>query len=171
MPANSDFVTLGKISGVFGVKGWVKVYSYTDPREGIANYSLWYLKQRGSWIPIKVKSGKKQAKTVVAQLDGINDRNRAETLIGLEIAVKREQLPKLAKGEFYWSELEGLRVDTIDGVEIGIVDYIFATGANDVLMVKKLDGGESLIPFINKDVIKSVDLEDSVITVDWDPDF
>lgn len=171
MSANAEFITLGKISGVFGVKGWVKVYSHTEPREGIVNYSPWYIKQRDGWMPIKVKNGKKQAKTVIAQLENINDRNQAETLIGLEIAVKPEQLPSLPEGEYYWADLENLQVNTIEGVEIGQVDYVFATGANDVLMVKKQDGTECLIPFIMDDVIKSVDLTTSLIIVDWDPDF
>lgn len=171
MPKNSDFITLGKISGVFGVKGWVKVYSYTDPREGIIKYSPWYLKKRGKWQAIKVSAGHKQAKTVVAQLEGITDRNQAETMIGLEIGIKPEQLPKLAKGEYYWSQLQGLSVKTTNDVQFGAVDYVFATGANDVLVVKKADGEECLIPFLNKDVIKSVDLDNQEIVVDWDPDF
>ena len=171
MSASAEFIILGKISGVFGVKGWVKVYSHTEPREGIVNYSPWYIKQRDGWQPIKVKNGKKQAKTVIAQLENINDRNQAETLIGLEIAVKPEQLPSLPEGEYYWADLENLQVNTIEGVEVGQVDYVFATGANDVLMVKKQDGTECLIPFIMDDVIKSVDLTTSLIIVDWDPDF
>jgi len=172
MSTNSGFITLGKISGVFGVKGWVKIHSYTDPREGIVKYSTWYLKQRGEWIEVKVKAGHKQSKTVVAQLDGVNDRNQAEGMIGLEIAVKQEQLPKLPKGSYYWSELQGLTVSTVDNIEIGVIDYVFATGANDVLVVKKSDdSGECLIPYLNEDVIKKVDLLESTMLVDWDPEF
>lgn len=168
---SDDFVSLGKISGVFGVKGWIKVYSHTDPREGILNYSPWYLKQREGWKAINPKTGHKQGKTIVAQLEGVDDRNQAETMIGLEIAVKSEQLPSLKKGEYYWSQLEGLHVSNVDNVNIGIVDYVFATGANDVLVVKKEEGGECLIPYLSGDVIKAVDLNESTMLVDWDPDF
>jgi 16S rRNA processing protein RimM len=171
MSSQTDFVTLGKLSGVFGVKGWLKVYSHTNPREGILNYSPWYLKQRNGWTAIKVKAGHKQGKTVVAQLAGIDDRNLAETMIGLEIAVKSAQLPRLANNEYYWSELEGLQVNTLDGTVFGVVDYVFATGSNDVLVVKKSAGGECLIPFIGDQVIKAVDLAASTIQVDWDPEF
>jgi len=168
----NEFVTLGKISGVFGVKGWLKVYSHTNPREGILNYSTWYLKQAKGWTAIKVKTGHKQGKTLVAQLDAVNDRNLAESMIGLEIAVKASQLPNLAKNEYYWSDLAGLQVSSIiDGSVFGVVDYVFATGANDVLVVKKDVGGECLVPFIRNDVIKSVDLANAMIQVDWDPDF
>lgn len=172
MSVSPDFIMLGKISGVFGVRGWLKVYSHTDPREGIVKYSPWYLKQRGEWVKVNVKTGHRQGKTIVAQLEGVNDRNQAETMIGLEIAVRKEQLPKLPKGKYYWSELEGLQVSTVDGVDVGVVDYVFATGANDVLVVKKLDdAGECLIPFLHDDVIKTVDLSASTMLVDWDPDF
>jgi len=172
MPLQTDeFVTLGKISGVFGVKGWLKVYSHTDPREGILNYSPWYLKYGNSWTAIKVKTGHKQGKTLVAQLMGVNDRNLAERMIGLEIAVKTSQLPSLTKNEYYWSDLAGLQVCGLDGEPFGVVDYVFATGSNDVLLVKKNAGGECLVPFIGDEVIKSVDLAKAMIQVDWDPEF
>ena len=171
LQSQTEFVTLGKISGVFGVKGWLKIYAHTNPREGILNYSPWYLKQKNGWTAIKVKTGHKQSKTIVAQLEGVDDRNLAETMIGLEIAVKASQLPRLAKNEYYWSDLAGLQVRTMDGEIFGRVDYVFATGANDVLVVKKDTGGECLIPFIGDEVIKSVDLDSSSIEVDWDPEF
>jgi 16S rRNA processing protein RimM len=167
---SNEFVTLGKISGVFGVKGWLKVYSHTAPREGILKYSPWYLKQAQGWTAIKVKTGHKQGKTLVVQLEGVNDRNLAESMIGLEIAVKAAQLPHLTKNEYYWSDLAGLQVSTIDGTVFGVVDYVFATGANDVLVVKKSAGGECLIPFVGDEVIKSVDLVNAMIQVDWDPE-
>ena len=167
----NEFVTLGKISGVFGVKGWLKVYSYTAPRKGILTYSPWYLKQGNGWSAIKVKAGHTQGKTLVAKLEGVNDRNVAESMLGLEIAIKAEQLAHLAKDEYYWSDLAGLQVCTLEGEVFGMVDYVFATGANDVLVVKKAYGGECLVPFIKDDVIKSVDLVEAMIQVDWDPDF
>ena len=167
----NEFVTLGKISGVFGVKGWLKIYTYTDPREGILNYSPWYLKQGNSWTAIKVKAGHKQGKTLVAQLDNVDDRNLAERMIGLDIAVKASQLPHLGKNEYYWSDLTGLQVCSLDGKPFGRVDYVFATGANDVVVVKKDAGGECLIPFVKDDVIKSIDLAKATIHVDWDPEF
>jgi 16S rRNA processing protein RimM len=167
----SDFITLGKISGVFGVKGWIKVYSHTNPREGILDYSTWHLKQAGQWKAVKLKTGHKQGKTVVAKLIGVNDRNIAESMIGTEIAIKTVQLPRLNSNEYYWSDLAGLQVTDLSGEIFGVVDYVFATGANDVLVVKKSDGSECLIPFIGDEVIKSVDLDKKTVQVDWDPEF
>lgn len=163
-------IKLGKISGVFGVKGWVKVYSYTSPREGIAHYSPWILKGRGDDQVIDVLQGQPQGKTIIVRLDGVDDRNKAETLIGLEVYVQREQLDSLPSGEYYWSDLEGLKVYNLADEYLGIVDYLIETGANDVLIVKDDDNEEGLIPYISQ-VVQKVDVEAGTMLVDWEKDF
>ena len=160
-------VVLGKVSGVFGVRGWVKVFSETDPKENILRFSPWYLGKGG--IPLKLIEGKPQGKTVVARLDGCEDRDQAAALIGQQIAVRRSQLPPASEGEFYWIDLEGLRVETLEGVDLGRVSHLFSTGANDVLVVR--GDRERLLPFTWDDVIKAVDFEEQRISVDWDPEF
>ncbi|MCW8920741.1 MAG: ribosome maturation factor RimM [Sedimenticola sp.] len=164
----ADWAILGRVSGLFGVRGWIKVFSHTSPKENILNYSSWFLLRDGQWQEYKLKQGKLQGKGIVALLDGINDRDQAAELSGSDIAVRRDQLPEISPDEYYWSDLEGRRVITLEGVELGRVDYLFETGANDVLVVK----GETvrLLPFIDQ-VIKEVDLDGDQITVDWDPDF
>jgi 16S rRNA processing protein RimM len=163
-------IKLGKISGVFGVKGWIKVYSHTSPREGITNYSPWVLKGRGDDQVVDVLQGQPQGKTIVARLDGVDDRNKAETLIGLDIYVQREQLNSLPAGEYYWSDLEGLKVYNLADEYLGIVDYLIETGANDVLIVKGDDNQEYLIPYIGH-VVQTVDLQAGKMLVDWEKDF
>lgn len=160
---------VGRISGVFGVKGWVKVYSYTDPRDNILNYPRWYLKQGGQWQAVEVESGRKQGKAVVAKIEGCDDRDAALALRDVEIAIDRDQLEVLGADEFYWTDLIGLRVVTIDGIELGEVDRLIETGANDVLVVK--GDRERLIPYVREQVVRSVDLEAGEIRVDWDPEF
>jgi 16S rRNA processing protein RimM len=152
------------------VHGWVKVYAETREREGILGYSPWYLRGPAGWQPHRLLEGRVQGSgLVVARLEGIEDIDRARALIDADIAVRREQLPRLKRGEYYWSDLEGLKVVNLEGVEFGTVSHLFATGANDVLVVT--DGErERLIPF-TKDAVKSVDLESRVIRVDWDPEF
>ena len=162
-------IVLGRVSGLFGVKGWVKIHSHTAPREGILGYRTWYLKWPEGWRPCKLASGHPQGKGVVARLSGFDDRDQAATLVGLEIAVRREQLPKLAPGEYYWSDLEGLRVENLEGVDLGVVSHLFETGANDVLVVK--GDRERLIPYTRGEAIQRVELESGRIVVDWDPDF
>ena len=160
---------MGRVSGLFGVRGWVKVYSDTSPREGILGYSPWYLKRDGEWRAYRPQAGRRQGKAVVAQLEGIDDRDLAAVLVGCEIAVRRDQLPVLPAGEHYWSDLQGMRVETLDGVELGRVSHLFETGANDVLVVK--GERERLIPYLVGQVILEVDPQAGLIRVDWDPEF
>lgn len=167
--SHDEMIILGRISGLFGVRGWVKVYSHTSPREGVLGYKTWYLKRPEGWMPYKLATGRVQGKGVVARLAGFDDREQAAGLIGLEIAVRREQLPKLKPGEYYWSDLEGLRVENLEGVDLGVVSHLFETGANDVLVVE--GDRERLIPYTRGEAVQRVDLESGRIIVDWDPDF
>lgn len=166
-----DMVKLGRISGVFGVKGWVKVYSDTQPRENILNYSPWYLRIEGQWRPYKMVAGKVHGKGLIVQLEGCDDRDLAATLVRKEIAINREQLPETSPGEYYWRDLKGLKVSTLNAVELGKITSLMETGANDVLVIKAEDGKERLVPFIRDSVVTDIDLEAGTMTVDWDPDF
>ena len=162
-------VNVGKISGVFGIKGWVKVFSFTDPRENILTYSPWLLKRNDETKVVAIVDGQLQGKTIVAQLADINDRDQAESLMGWDVYILKNQLPKALKGEYYWSDLIGLSVETIDNVNLGLVDGLLETGANDVLIVQ--GDRERVIPFLQGQTIINVDLEAGKIIVDWDPEF
>ncbi len=164
-----EFVTVGRISGLFGVRGWVKVFSHTEPRDNIVHYDPWYLRIGGNWREVRVADGHAQGKGVVAHVEGIDDRDAASGLVGCDIAIRREQLPALAPDEYYWSDLIGLKVVTVDGMALGTVDHLIETGANDVLVVK--GERERLIPYLRGDVITEVDLENGLLRVDWDPEF
>jgi 16S rRNA processing protein RimM len=170
---NSELIVVGKISSAHGIKGWVNVYSYTNPVTNILQYQPWFLASRGAkdaWTPINVIASRPQGKQVVAQFEGCQDRNQAELYRGLEIAINRSQLPKLAHSGYYWIDLIGLTVVTVSGEELGQVDSLIATGANDVLIVKG-KGKEHLIPYVQDEFVQEVDLESRRITVDWDPNF
>ena len=162
---------VGKLNGASGIKGWVKVYSYTDPKENILNYSPWYLKLDGQWQQVSILNGREQGKTVVAQLEGCNDRNTAEIYRGVEIAIEESQLPQLEEGEYYWRDLIGLTVVNMAGEELGTVKKMMETGANDVLVVKTASKEELLIPYVPEYSVMKVDLESKQITVDWELDY
>jgi len=166
---SSEYITLGKINGVYGLKGWVKVFSHTNPRDRIVGYSHWMLRQGNEWRKIEVLRGREHGKTVVAQLVGIEDRNQAEALRGADIAITRDQLEKLARDEYYWIDLIGLQVLNQDDVDLGQVVHLFETGSNDVMVVR--GDRERLVPFIQGQYVKNVDLDEGVIRVDWDPEF
>jgi 16S rRNA processing protein RimM len=167
---NAGLVVLGRISGIHGLRGEVKVYAETRERDAILRYNPWYLRGAGGWQPRRLLAGHVQGSgVVVAQLEGIEDRDQARALIGAEIAVRREQLPPAGRGEYYWADLEGLKVVNLAGQELGVVSHLFETGANDVLVVR--DGTrERLIPF-TKDAVLKVDLVARVLRVDWDAEF
>jgi 16S rRNA processing protein RimM len=160
-------VAVGRVAGLFGVRGWVKVYSYTRPREAILNYRPWLIEHDGAWREFGVADGRVHGRGIVAQLDGCTDRDAMAPLVGAEIAVLVSQLPEVGKNEYYWAELEGLRVVNLGGDELGQVSHLFETGANDVMVVR--GERERLIPF-DRGVVRRVDRKDGVIHVDWDAD-
>jgi 16S rRNA processing protein RimM len=166
---SANLVTLGRISGLFGVHGWVKVFSYSQPRDGMLRYNLWYLELATGWSQMALEGGHRHSKGVVAKLAGCDSRDRAAPLLGAAIAVSREQFPDVEPGEYYWTDLLNLQVVTQAGVQLGVVDYLLETGANDVLVVK--GDRERLIPFVARDVISKIDLDNGILVVDWDPDF
>ena len=192
----SEKIIVGRITGVYGVKGWLKVFSYTDPMESIIDYSPWYIgpghdgragrksaSSDSAWTKVKLKAGKRHAKTVVAKLEHCNDRDEAQAYIGSKIAIEQSQLEMLRQeNEYYWRDLIGLRVINQQNIELGVVKSLMETGANDVLVVvseldteasKQAEGKikERLVPWIMHSTIKTVDLGQGVIEVDWEADF
>ena len=166
---SEDIVLVGHVSGLFGVQGWVKVFSYTEPRENIVNYSPWLLKTDKGWTETKLIQGKRQGKGVIASLQGYADPDSSSRLIGCDIGLRREQLPELGKDEYYWNDLIGLQVINQDGIELGRVERLIETGSNDVLVLQ--GDCERLVPYIKGQVVKQIDLDQKLIRVDWDPDF
>lgn len=164
-----DTLTLGKIVGVFGVKGWIKVFSHTEQRDAILDYSPWLLKVGTEWKAYKLKNGQAQGKSLIAQLEGVDSREQAELLVGCTIAIGRDQLKPLKQNEYYWADLIGLEVSTTTGLHLGKVSDLFETGSNDVLVVE--GERERLVPWILGDVVKEVDITTKQIIIDWDPDF
>ena len=162
-----DQVALGYISAVHGVKGWVKVHSWTRPMEAILSYQPWLLGD--DLKPVKIIDGRKQGKGLAALLPGMSDREQARTLVGTQIFADRKQMPATEKDEYYWSDLIDLEVRTLNGEVLGRVETLMETGANDVLVVR----GEKqrLVPFVQGQYVKRVDLENGFIEVDWDPEF
>jgi 16S rRNA processing protein RimM len=163
-------ITVGRLHGAFGVRGEVKLESFTDPQQAIARYQPWLLRDaRGgerSCEGVKVRVG---GKGLIVTLPGIADKDAADALRGTEVLVSRSVLPPPAPGEYYWVDLEGMRVINLEGVDFGRVSHLFATGANDVLVAQ--GERERIIPFVQPDFIRDVDFEAGVVTVDWDADF
>ncbi len=168
--AGNALIHLGKISGVHGVKGWLKIYSFTRPVEGILDYTNWIISRSGSTPQsIKVADARKQGRGLLVKLIEINSRTDAEHLVGYDIYIERSDLPVAHEGECYWVDLIGLSVQTEKGVLLGKIQQIMETGANDVLVVR--GDRERLIPYVHGHFVKTIDLENGMMTVDWDVDF
>ena len=165
---HADLVILGRVSGVYGVSGWVKLYSYTDPRTAIFDYRECLLKSPGGVTPVRIGAGKMHGKGLVACFEGTSDRDAAAALIDAELAVPRQALPELGEGHFYWADLQGLEVLHKDGSTLGTVDYMLETGANDVIVVRGKK--EILIPYLWGSVVLDVDIENGRMMVDWEWD-
>jgi 16S rRNA processing protein RimM len=170
--AGAEPVLLGRVTGVYGVKGWVRLFSHTEPREAILEYRDCLLRRADSWEAARIVEGRRHGKSVVARFDGVADRDAAAGLTGADIAVDRDALPQLEANEYYWTDLEGMEVRHRDGSSLGTVAYMMATGANDVMVVQGGNGAdrEILVPFVPERVVLDVDLAAGVIEVDWEWD-
>ena len=165
----ASHLLMGRISGVLGVQGWLKLHSYSRPLDAIFEYRPWLLRHNGKESTLKVAEWRPQGRGLVFRTPSSEDRNAAEALIGGEIWVARSVLPAAEPGEYYWADLEGLSVWTAEGVDLGTVDHLVATGANDVLVVQ--GERQRLIPFVMGRHVISIDVSARQIIVDWDPDF
>lgn len=166
-------VTLGRITGVHGVRGWVRVHSYTEPRRALLDFRDWLVGGEAGWQARAVAEAREHGKTLVVRFAGIDDRDTAAGLVGADVAVERDRLPETAEGEYYWADLEGLAVRHRDGRLLGRVRRMIETGAHDVMEVRDDAGGEQrelLIPFVPGRFVLGVDLEAGVIDVDWEWD-
>ena len=172
MSQQDTHIQLGTIQGVFGIKGWLKIFSFCRPKEQILDYTKWQLRKPGNASVYKLQEGKLQGNKVVAKLNNIDDRTLAESLVRSEIWVAKSELPDLDDNEFYWFQLKGLTVITMDGEQLGRVKKMMETGANDVIVVQdEIDKEEILIPYVREQVVKRVDLEKKTIMVDWQKDY
>jgi 16S rRNA processing protein RimM len=167
-------VTLGRIAGVFGVQGWLKVRSYSDPQQNLLRYRRWFLKGPEE-REVHLLQGRPHGSGLVAQLGDVNgvpiaDRDVAAQFVGAEIEVPREDLPKLKRGEYYWVDLVGLQVSTTEGETLGQVERVTDNGAQAVLVLR--DGErERLIPFVHGPIIRAVDMKAGRIVADWSPEW
>lgn len=175
MAGTSHETVIGRITSVFGVRGWVKVYSYTDPMDNILAYRHWRVSGSGEPVDFRVAEGRRHGPGIIVRLDGVADRDEARRYCDADIRVPVNELPELGDGEYYWHQLVDLDVRTLDDALLGRVVRLMETGANDVLVVRpskgSLDSRERLIPWNPDGVVRSVDLMAGQLVVDWDPEF
>lgn len=169
MPDKENKIIVGRFGAAFGLKGWIKVITFTNPPENILDYHPWWVQQKNGWEKLILTEGKLHGRQVIVKLPTCEDCDQARLYTNKNIAIDAGQLPTLSKNEYYWADLVGLAVSNKEGEDLGTVDHVMATGANDVLVVVNGEK-ERLIPFI-KDVVITVDIKKKKILVDWQSDF
>jgi 16S rRNA processing protein RimM len=163
-------VVIGRVSGVFGTRGWLKVQSFTRPAERIVDYAPWLLRSDDGWQEVRLRESRRHHGALIVALEGIDNRDQAAGLVRCEIAAWRERFAPAEPGEFYWVDLVGLRVFNRDEVCLGDVRGLLETAAHDVLRVVAADGRERLIPFVRDVYVLDVDIAGGTIGVDWHVD-
>lgn len=169
-------VTLGRVAGVYGVRGWIRVDSRTRPAAKILDYPRWWIAQGDREYEVRIVEGRAHGQGVVAQISdaegkAVDDRDVAARLLGAEIKVDREDLPRLPKGQYYWIDLIGLTVVNPSGTVLGTVRDMTSNGVQDVLVVVDEAGVERLIPFVRRHIVKRVELAAGRIVCDWEADY
>lgn len=162
-------VIMGRFASPHGVVGEIKVVSFTEPKTNLLDYHDWFVQHQGHWCPITIQKGKAHGQFLVVKIKGIDDRDQVHLYTNDLIALERERLPDLADNTHYWTDLVGLTVVNMADVQLGIVDSLIATGANDVLVVKQ-GATERLIPYTSQ-TVKSVKLNEKRIVVDWEAEW
>jgi 16S rRNA processing protein RimM len=167
--ADRRWLTVGRIQGLFGVGGGLRVYSYLEEPADILDFDALWLDRADETGPRTVTGRARKGPRLILWLAGVGGRDQARELLGTDLLAPREAFPEPEEDAFYWADLEGMAVVTTDGVDLGEVDTLMETGANDVLVVAGADR-ERLLPFIGQ-VVREVDLEAGRMVVDWDPAF
>jgi len=161
-------VVMGRVAGAHAVRGWVKIQTFTQRPDGLLPYATWWLGHAGEWRQVTIEDASVHGRSVIAKIAGCDDREAAAALRGHEVGIPREHLPAKDADEYYWADLHGLQVRNTDGVVLGVVTGLLETGANQVLVVRA--ERERLIPFVES-VVRSVDLAQGSMVVDWGVDF
>ena len=166
---------MGKLGAVYGIKGWLKIHSFTNAAEDIFEYQPLLIKPKGQFQELQIESWKSHTGGFVAKIVGFDVREKTQDLVGLEIFVDPNKLPTLSD-DFYWRDLIGCQVTTAKNYDLGVVTEIMETGSKDVLVVKAnsndaFNKKERLIPFIKSQVVSHVDIAKKLIQVNWEPDF
>lgn len=169
MQHKTKHIIVGKLGKTNGIHGWLNLYSSTEPTDNILTYQPLYWMTTSGWQQINVDEIKPHGKNFLIHLKGINTPEEAKKYTGKEIAILREQLPNLKQDEFYWTDLEGLTVINQNNTELGIIDHLLETHANDVMVV--IGKKRHLIPFIRNQVVINIDLDAKTMHVNWDEDF
>lgn len=158
-------LVIGKVVGVHGIKGYVKIHCQTESFSVFTpGRSVILRDSKGRSRETEIVDARSQGRKLLLLLKGVLDRNMAETLPGSDLLIEKSCLPELEPDTYYWADIVGMSVVSVDGHPLGIVVSIIETGSNDVYVVQTPDAGEILIPAIAS-VVMEIDLNQKVMRV------
>lgn len=173
--ADGQWVVLAQVGRTHGIRGWLKLYSFTEPAQNISAYHRFTAEVEGETVELQIDQMQDQGNNLIVHFTGVDQPEQARKLVGVLLKVAKSALPALPAGEYYWHQLTGLRVVNRQGELLGRVQKLLETGANDVLVVVpcdgSVDGRERLIPYLRDKVVVGIDLEQDRIEVDWGADY
>ncbi|OGO95501.1 MAG: hypothetical protein A3F41_02215 [Coxiella sp. RIFCSPHIGHO2_12_FULL_44_14] len=165
-------ILVGRLGAPYGVRGWIKVHSFTDPIDNLLQYPTWKIHHADQWQSIPLEESKHHHQGLIVKWVGCDNREQARCYTNDWIAVARTTFAPLREGDYYWADLIGLQVITLSGVHLGVIDALLATGANDVIrIIDKKNKRERLLPYVRSTVVHSIDLDKRIMIVDWDSTF
>ncbi|MBK6743021.1 MAG: ribosome maturation factor RimM [Hydrogenophilales bacterium] len=159
---------MGRVAVPYAVKGWIKIQAFTEYLDSLLDYPTWWLGKQGQWRQFTVLEAKVHSQSLIAHLEGLDDRDAAEAITGSEIAVARDELPPTDENEFYWSDLIGFQVVNLAGETLGRLEGFLETGAHDVMQVK--GAKDYQVPF-TAPIVDRVEKEAARVVVDWGLDY
>lgn len=171
-PLEKSLLRMGRVGGAYGIKGWLKIQSFTRPPENLLSYLPWQFcdpTERQPPVAVTVLESKVHGKGLIARLPDSHDRDAAERWRGFDIMVPRSCLPAPEAGHYYWADLEGLKVEQLNGQVLGQLDHLLETGSADVMVIVGANPGERwLVPFVPGETVHAVDLDAGIVRIDWE---
>ncbi|MSR10511.1 MAG: ribosome maturation factor RimM [Gammaproteobacteria bacterium] len=168
-------IELGRLGKAHGIKGWLRLNSFTNPPDNICSYTTFATEIAGEWVALELDQFRMQGSGLVVHIKGYDAPETASLLTGKGVWVDSKELPVLIGDEYYWHQLHGLKVMNQHGDLFGEVVELLETGANDVLVVQatadSIDKRERLIPYLTGKVVQQVSLIEGVIRVNWEADY
>jgi 16S rRNA processing protein RimM len=163
--AASALIQLGFVGAPFGVRGWVKLRSHTDPPERLLEHRNLHIGREGAWRTYRIEASGRSGGALTAKLAGVEDRDQAAALRGAQICVARDELPPRDAKDFYRTDLIGCEVVNLAGVGLGIVQHFVETPTQALMVVR--GEREYWVPAVPQH-LRRVDLQARRVVVDWD---
>ena len=166
-------VVVGKLGRPYGVRGWQVLHSFTEPVENLFSYAPWLLQsaQGQQWVEVKDYEFRPHKGAYVAQINGVHNREEAQSLTGALVGVLRDAIPEPEDDEFFWHDLIGCEVINVQDENLGVVQELMETGAHAILSVQSRNARRAILVPFTEEHVESVDTQAKQVRVNWPSDW